>query len=194
MIFDILIILIFLLAIFRGWHKGGIKTLFSFLTYIISFAIAYSCRNWMATWAMKLPFAAKISEWVNSGASTAVGEASKLPFISGGIASGADSLTYFIMQIISVIVIFIIVALILGIIAKILTKVINFIQLGFLNRILGAILGAFKGYIIVYIFSLIFFAISGWFPWLANIIIGSHFANNLPNPISLIGNLIGRFF
>jgi len=194
MIFDIILILIFLAAIFRGWHKGGIKTLFSFLTYIISFVIAFSCRNWLAGLAMKLPFAAKISEWVNSGASAAVGEASKLPFISSGITTGANSLTYFILQIIAVIAVFIIVAIILGIIAKILTAVINFIQLGFLNRILGAVLGALNGYIIIYIFSLIFFAISGWFPWIAKIMIGSHFANNLPNPINLIGNIIGKIF
>ena len=194
MIYDLILLLLFLAAIFRGWHKGGIKTLFSLLTYIISFAIAFGCRNIIANWAMKLPFAAKISEWVNSGASAAVGEASKLPFISGGITTGANSLTYFILQIISVIAVFIIVAIILGIIAKILTAVINFIRLGFLNRILGAVLGAVNGYIIIYIFTLIFFAISGWFPWIAKIMVGSHFANNLPNPISLIGNLLNKIF
>ena len=194
MIFDIIIILIFITSIWRGWKRGGIKSIFSFLTFIISFAIAFGCRNWIATWAMKLPFAAKISEWASNGASAAVGEASKLPIISSGISSGAENLTYLILQIISIIVVFLIVSIVLGFVAKLLTKIIKFVHLGFLNRILGAIVGALSGYIIIYIITLIAFALSGWIPAIAHSMNGSMIVNKLPNPITLLGNIFGGLF
>jgi len=194
MIFDIIIILIFLSAIWRGWKKGGIKTVFSLLTFIISFAIAFGCRNFLATWAMKLPFATKISEWASNGASSAVGEISKLPIISSGISNGANGLTYLILQILSIIVIFVIVSVVLGIVAKILTKIIKFVHLGFVNRILGGLLGIINGYIFAYIVTLIAFALSGWIPGIAHSLNASYFANHLPNPITLLSNIFGGLF
>ena len=193
MIYDIVIILLFLLSISRGIHRGGIKSIFGVLTFIISFAIAFGCRNFLANWALKLPFAEKIATWAEYGASTVVGEASKLPFISGGIESGATTLTYFILQVISIITVFLIVAIILGFLAKALTAIVRFIQLGFVNRILGGILGALSGYIIIYIITLICFALSGLVPGIATALIGSNLAHNLINPITLIGNIINLF-
>ena len=194
MIFDIIIALIFLSAIWHGWRKGGITAIFGLLTFIISFAVAFGFRNIITDWAMKLPFAAKISEWAASGASSAVGQASKLPIISNGITSGAENLTHIILQILSIIVVFLIVSIILGIIAKILTKIIKFIHLGFVNRILGAVVGILNGYIFAYIITLIAFAISGWLPIIAQSLNVSYFAHHLPNPITLVSNIFGGIF
>ena len=194
MIFDIIIILIFLAAIWRGWHRGGIKAIFSLLTYILSFAIAFGCRNFITDWAMKLPFATKISAWASSGASAAIGEASKLPIISDGITSGAGNLTYLILQILSIIIVFFIVSIILGLIAKLLTKIIKFVHLGFVNRILGGAIGIINGYILAYIITLIAFAISSFIPGLAHNLNASYFAHHLPNPITLLRNIFGGLF
>jgi len=193
MIYDIIIILLFLLCIYRGWHRGGIKAIFSFLTYLISFIIAFSCRNFLANIFLNLPFAQKINDWVISGASETFGEASQLPFISSGIANGAENLTYFVLQIISIVIIFVIVAIILSVISKILTKILKILNLGILNKILGGVIGLIKGYILIYIISLAAFALSGWWPWLAKSMIGSVLINNLQNPITLFNN-IWRFF
>ncbi|MCL2739623.1 MAG: CvpA family protein [Oscillospiraceae bacterium] len=193
MIFDIIIISLFVFITWRGWHKGGIKTVFGFLTYLVSFIIAFSCRNFFANFFMQFPFAQKINDWVTSGMNETFGEASKLPFISSGLAEGAENLTFLILQIISIIIVFVIVALVLGLVARILTKIIKVLRLGILNRVLGGIVGAAKGYILIYIITLLSFSISGWWPWLAKSMIGSLLINNLQNPITLFTN-IWRFF
>ena len=189
MLFDLIIILIFLSSVTHGWYRGGIRAIFSFLTYLISFVIAFSCRNLLATIFLNMPLGKEIGDWVSNSMGTVFDEASKLPFISSGIADGAENITYFILQVISILIIFLIVAIILSFIAKILTKIIKIIKLGFLNKILGGIIGAIKGYILIYIIALVCFVLAGWWPWLAKSMVGSYLANNLQNPITLFTNI-----
>ncbi|MDR1101853.1 MAG: CvpA family protein [Clostridiales bacterium] len=189
MIFDIILIIIFALAILRGWQKGFIRMAFGAVSLILAIIISFCFRTPIANFAMTLPFAQKISDAISNTASDAAGEWSNLSFVSDAMNTQVSSLTYIIVQILSVCAVLLIVFILLRILSGFLTGFMRLVHLTFLNRIAGMAIGVVNGYILIFLVTMGCFAVSVFVPWLGAAMSASFLANNLPNPISLFMNL-----
>ena len=53
MFLDIIVVCVMLIAIFKGYSKGMVSTIFSFLAIVIGFVIAFKFSAFVATWLQK---------------------------------------------------------------------------------------------------------------------------------------------
>ncbi|GHV16787.1 hypothetical protein FACS189425_01710 [Clostridia bacterium] len=189
MFFDFLLVAIFALALLRGWRKGFITMAFGAASLIIALVISFSMRESITKFAMTLPFAQKISEAIAKSAHDFSGGLANLPFVSSALDSQANTLTYTIVQVLSIIAVFVVVFVVLGLLSKFLNSLIRFVHLNFINRIAGLAIGIINGYILMCLFSMLFFALGAIVPQLNGFMTNSFLAHNLPSPLKLLNGL-----
>jgi len=189
LVFDLILVLIFVFLLWRGWRKGLIRMALNLACLIVALFITFFARDAITNLAMRLPFAERLTERVQEGVDTVTYGIANLPFVSGAIDTVVYSAAFIIMQIIVMVIVFAIATLLLGLLARLLQRLLSIVKLGFLDRSIGLVLGGLKGYIIVYFVTLGAFALSIFWPWLARTMLGSALAGNLINPLALIAML-----
>jgi len=185
MVLDIILILVFILTVWRGFRKGFISAILKFACFIVAGLLCYFFRDTIGDFAMKLPLATRIGEMVKNALINNAGKISEIPFIGEGLINTAESITRIIVTIIACLVIFIILVVIFNLLAKLLRKILKAIKLGFLDDILGGVLGAVNGYIIVYVIILAMTALAPISSMAYNAITKSMLVYFIPNPIEL---------
>lgn len=129
---NIIIILIFLADIRKGYKKGLIQSIIQFITSVITFILAYFLKTPLSTFL-----------YTNYHF-----------FELEGIFEGMTSINILIYESISFVILFVTISIILSIISKLLKldeKITKLITLtGIFNKLLGSILGALKSIIILY--------------------------------------------
>lgn len=186
MLLDVILIIIFLFCIWRGWHKGLISTVFSIIKFALPLIIAIFFRTPLTNWAMTLPLAEKVSIAVASRASDLTNGATDLSLVSAATTSSVHAITYSIMQAISILAVFLLTSIICLILSRFLTIMANTLKLKAINKLGGIAFGAIKGYLVVYVTALLALAAVGLFPGFGTITLNSYFIKNLPNPLELI--------
>lgn len=186
MLLDVILIIIFLFCVWRGWHKGLITTVFSIVKFALPLIIAIFFRTPLTNWAMTLPLADKVSIAVASRASELTNGATDLSLVSAATAGSVHAITYSIMQAISILAVFLLTSIICFIISRFLTVIANTLKLKPVNKIGGLVFGAIKGYLVVYVVALLALAAVGLFPSFGTVTLNSFLIKSLPNPLELI--------
>lgn len=142
---SLIVILIFISDVSKGYKKGFLQTTIKFITSLIAMIIAYFLKTPLSTFLyLNCPF-----------------------FELDGIFKGVTSINILIYEIISFFVIFVLVTIILSIISNILKldeKLIRFIAIiGVPNKIAGALFGALKSVVFLYFGLSLLFGVSNFF-------------------------------
>ncbi len=150
----IIVIIIFLLAIFRGWRRGLLRILFSLVSIIFLIWLFSALNPYISAFLKEhTGLYDRIETWCESS-----GSSSGLGLIAGS-ASGTTAdwilkgITFLVTLIVALIIVFIIFRLL---------RLVNRIPvIGKVNRALGLVGGALEGYIVVCLVFLFVSLIAG---------------------------------
>ncbi|WP_461246617.1 CvpA family protein [Treponema sp. R6D11] len=181
MILDIILIVIFLGCVTRGWHKGGIASILKLLSIVISFALVFFFRDAITDIAMKTPLGNLVKGKVAGSANAYLTH----PLFGGIIAQGAKNISRVVVMVVAMVISFFVLWFALSFVAKILTGVLGFLKLGVFNKTVGALFGAANGYICVYVTMLITMALSPIVSWIHGLTSSSSLINIIPSPLAL---------
>lgn len=175
---DIAVIVIVLIFLIIGYCKGLIKMIFSLSRKLIAFIGTYllvgPVRNLLLKTSIGESINTTIKEWIATKIDTI-----HLPeFIQNAVNSMmenneglsnvdalSNTLTYYVMTIISFIAVFIVLLLVLFIVQLILDSVMEAPVLKPINKILGSVVGIAIGLVIVSIGMLVLTGLNNWFEW-----------------------------
>lgn len=176
-----------------GYKKGLVRTLYGFVSFLVSAILTAVMYKPVSEWILKLDFVKKWTERISSYIVEMIadGVTSQLPewmwnFAGGGSATWTvgDALASLVVGILCVVVVFIIVKLALTLFVGVLDAVMKLPLLNSVNRLGGVIFGLLKGVVIVWIIcaALILFMSTDMFNGINNAIqstaITKYFYNN----------------
>ena len=165
MIFDLILVLIFLSSVLLGWRKGLIKSILNLFGTLISFGIAYLLWSNVAGVVSKTAIGRSISDFANKivdGLDLAK-FVSSLPIpkaLVSMVTAGAEEalppvLAQFFVSGISMLIVFVSVMIILRIAAFVLVTIFKLPVLNFFNKIGGILIGALSGWLWCYLFIML---------------------------------------
>ncbi len=153
----IIVIIIFLIAIFRGWRRGLLRLLFSLVSIVVLIWLFSALNPYISSFIKEHT---GLYEWIEERCTQRIGDqfSSGLSFLTDSVASTTAD---WILKGIIFLVTFIIALIIVMIIFRLLKLVNKVPILGKVNKILGLVGGAVEGYIVVCLVMLLVSLISG---------------------------------
>ncbi len=153
----IIVVIIFLIAIFRGWRRGLLRLLFSLVSIIVLIALFSALNPYISTFLKDhTGLYARIEEWCAGMFEERIGTG--LGFFTN---TAADVAADWILKGMSFLITFLIALIVVLIILRLLGLVNKVPVVGKINRVLGLVGGAVEGYLVVCLVMLFVSLISG---------------------------------
>ena len=179
--FDIILILIILFTIWRGWKRGAIMTLLKLFSYILALVIVFFARNPITDFAMNTGLAG----FVRSNLVKENADLPKLPFVGDIVTSMAEGAVRIIVMFIAMAIVFIIILVLFHLLLRLLNRVLAFLKIGGVDKFLGAILAVFPAYIVAYVAILLTTATSPISAWAHHAVETSTLMAVIPTPLGI---------
>ncbi|MDR0930232.1 MAG: CvpA family protein [Clostridiales bacterium] len=183
---DIILILFFILFLFKGYRRGFIAMLLNFASLIVAILSAYLFHGVVADKFMASGLGISLEQKV--AAVMQGSDPSKFQTLLPTeqiTQSLSHTIAYGIANALSMVLIFLVVLIIAKIVCIFLNFAIKTIRLGFINKLAGVLLGGVNGYIAIYVVIMLLAAISPFNTWLANGMNNSIVVKIIPNPFDL---------
>ena len=178
---DLIIILVALLHIRKGWKKGGLAAIFNIAIYIIAIGGAFALKEVITNIAMRT----SLATWVRGHVTKSTPDVANIPFIGEAVVNTAENVTRTIVMILSVLILFVILIIIFKLILRILLSLLKSIRLLGANKLLGAIIAVIPAYITIYVIVILATVLSPVLPWVNSLASKSILIHFIPDPITI---------